>query len=93
MIAEDGSVLESREDGAFHTFETNPEVFKFSASACAHDLSEGEVFKHIASNDPDIVIQLGDMHYAGTEYMTSGLFQEAYHEVFKSGNQRRLYEN
>ena len=33
------------------------------------------------------------MHYAGDARLTSGLFQEAYHEVFQSSRQRKLYEN
>ena len=32
---ENGDLLEQRNDGAFRTFETDPDVFKFSASSCA----------------------------------------------------------
>ena len=47
----------------------------------------------MVSNDPHLVINLGDMHYAGTSGATSKLFQNAYHEVFKSREMRALYEN
>ena len=33
------------------------------------------------------------MHYSGDIGLTSGMFQEAYHEVFKMITHRKLYEN
>ena len=47
----------------------------------------------MVSNDPHLVINLGDMHYAGMGGATSKLFQEAFHEMFKSHQMRELYEN
>ena len=47
----------------------------------------------MVSNDPHLVINLGDMHYAGVGGATSKYFLQVYHEVFKSQEMRNLYEN
>ena len=88
----DKKILEIK-GGSFRTFATDPDVFTFSAASCADTLYESDAFSHFVSNNPDLVIQLGDMHYSGASGLTSGMFQEAYHEVFKLITHRKLYEN
>ena len=40
-----------------------------------------------------MVLQVGDIHYAGMGGGNSRLFKAAYHELFKSKQMRNLYEN
>ena len=77
-------LLETKEGGTFKTFENDPQVFSFSASARAHNFSEADVLEKMAAQSNDLMVVLGGMHQAGDEILTSGLFQEAYHEVFQS---------
>ena len=54
---EESTVLEKREDGAFKTFETDPQVFSFAASSCASNLSEADVLETIANtSENDMVV-------------------------------------
>lgn len=41
---------------------------------------------------PDFFVNVGDLHYAGTNFTTADGFVFAYHEVFKSPEQRAFYE-
>lgn len=41
-------------------------------------------FDKMSSLNPDFAVNLGDMHYAGTNKTTRTEFEFAYHEVFKS---------
>jgi phosphodiesterase/alkaline phosphatase D-like protein len=41
---------------------------------------------------PDFFVNLGDLHYSGTNKTTKEEFEFAYHEVFKSSVQRGFYE-
>ena len=47
----------------------------------------------MTSNDPDFVLNVGDMHYAGINSGTQKYFRQAYHEIFKSREMRSFYEN
>jgi hypothetical protein len=38
----------------------------------------------MSSLNPDFFINVGDLHYAGTNYTKADGFAFAYHEVFKS---------
>ena len=78
--------------GRFRTFADDGSL-KFVAGSCANTMSDSAVFEHMASNDPDFVLNLGDMHYAGVNSGTKKYFAEAYHEIFKSNEMRSLYEN
>ena len=51
------------------------------------------MFSELVSNNPHLVIHVGDMHNAGMGGGNSNLFQRAYHEVFKSKQMRDLFEN
>ena len=56
-------------------------------------MSDSGVYAAMASSEPHLVLNVGDMHYAGMSGATSRFFQQAYHEVFKSREMRALYEN
>ena len=74
--------FEERE-GQFRTFRQDGRL-KFVAGSCAGTQSDSKVFEHMAAIDPDFVLNLGDMHYAGVNSGTKKYFTEAYHEIFKS---------
>ena len=67
-------LLETKEGGTFKTFENDPQVFSFSASARAHNFSEADVLEKMAAQSNDLMVVLGGMHQAGDEILTSGLF-------------------
>mmetsp|Transcript_21485 Transcript_21485/g.15370 ORF Transcript_21485/g.15370 Transcript_21485/m.15370 type:complete len:138 (+) Transcript_21485:445-858(+) len=57
-------------------------------------MSESQAFSWISEDlKPDFFINLGDMHYAGTKKANKNFFEMAYHEVFKSQQQRQFYES
>ena len=41
---------------------------------------------------PDFFVNVGDLHYSGTNKSTKSDFIHAYHEVFKSKAERAFYE-
>lgn len=77
--------------GHFRTFETDPAIFKFSAAYRSDSLSESAAFEYVVSNKPDVMVWLGNMHTSNDNHMTSGMLQEASHEVFTSSARRTLY--
>ena len=93
MTADTNKKLLEKRKGKFKTFGKDGEAFRFTASSCAQTLSDSEVFETMVSNDPHLVINLGDMHYAGIGGAKSKFFQLAYHEMFKSTEMRAMYEN
>lgn len=56
-------------------------------------MSESKAFDEMSNLKPDFFVNLGDMHYSGTNWTTAEEFAFAYHEVFKSKVQRKFYES
>ncbi len=71
-------------EGNFKTFEKVPEEFTFIASSCAKSKSNSVIFEEIHARNPDLYINLGDLHYSATNQSKKASFLYAYHEVFKA---------
>ena len=93
VLKGDGEVMEIKRGTTFHTFENDPQILKFSAMSSAQTLSETSAFEYLVSNKPDLILQLGEMHELSNQYLSSGMFQQSYHEVFMSSQQRETYSN
>lgn len=55
-------------------------------------MTETTTFAKMSSLKPDFFINLGDLHYAGTNRTVEEQFAFAYHEVFKSNAMREFYQ-
>jgi phosphodiesterase/alkaline phosphatase D-like protein len=71
-------------EGKFKTFKKNADEFTFVVSSCATTMTETSAFEHISKLKPDFFVNVGDLHYSGTNRSTNEDFAFAYHEVFKS---------
>ena len=56
-------------------------------------MTNTDSFNDMSSLKPDFFVNVGDFHYAGTNKTTADEFVFAYHEAFKSKNQRSFYES
>ena len=54
-------------------------------------MSWSQVHQHVKAHNPGMVLMLGDLHYGGHAYLSSGEFKYAVHEVMKSETMRELY--
>ena len=66
--------------------------FSFIASSCAETMTESPSFNEMSLMKPDFFVNVGDLHYAGSDNNDKEEFIFAYHEVFKSSHQRAFYE-
>jgi phosphodiesterase/alkaline phosphatase D-like protein len=55
-------------------------------------MSETDAFNQMSYLKPDLFINVGDMHYSAYNQVTEEELAFAYHEVFKSKNQRDFYQ-
>jgi phosphodiesterase/alkaline phosphatase D-like protein len=81
-------------EGKFKTLgKKSAEKFNFVVSSCANSMSDSNTFDHIRELSPDLFINIGDLHYSGFNKSQTEEFIFAYHELFKSEKQRKLYES
>ena len=56
-------------------------------------MTKSGIYTEIAGKKPDFFLNLGDIHYSGSNRSSREDFLFAYHELFKSAEQRAFYEN
>ena len=77
-------MVSGEKEGTFKTFRRNQDSFSFTASSCAIQMSQSDAFNAMDSLNPDFFINVGDIHYGGTNRTVQEEFVFAYHEIFKS---------
>lgn len=85
--------VSGQKEGTFKTFKKAQADFTFVVSSCATLMTNTDSFNDMSSLKPDFFVNVGDLHYAGTNQTTADEFVFAYHEAFKSKNQRSFYES
>ena len=81
LKTQDGAILEERQNGSFSTFKNDPEI-SFSATSGSDKNSESDALPFLVSNNPDLLIHLGNFHSAGSVILANGHYQQAYSEIF-----------
>lgn len=66
---------------------------RFAALSGAHVGSQSEAFTEVLSQKPELVVMLGDMHYAGHRAFSQEQFKFALREVMRSPSMRALYSS
>jgi phosphodiesterase/alkaline phosphatase D-like protein len=84
--------------GTFTTAPVGPASFTFAFASCGDTGSNHRIFDAVRGLGPSLFIHMGDLHYRdiGTRAPRDGRsyvaeFRAAYHEVFASDRQHRLY--
>lgn len=82
---------EGRGSGRFSTLPDGPGNFRFLASSCARNGSNGAVFDAMAAEEADFYVNLGDLHYSNIAAADPAQFRAAYRRVLTAPAQAALY--
>ncbi|MDH4146444.1 MAG: alkaline phosphatase family protein, partial [Acidimicrobiia bacterium] len=86
-------VLDEVHTGTLRTFPAGPASFTVAVGACARANSNGAVFDTIRAADPDLYLNVGDLHYRNITTDDLGLFRGAYAGVNAPAAQSALYRS
>ena len=81
-------------DGYSGTFKTPQEgafSYNIAFAACAKTGSDSKIFEQIASEEPLVYFNIGDLHYGDIDSDCVDNFAEAYYRVFSKPEQAALY--
>ncbi len=90
-IEVDGRPDEGRGTGRFSTLPDGPGNFRFLASSCARNGSNGAVFDAMVTEEADFYVNLGDLHYSNIASADPGQFRAAYRRLLTTPAQAALY--
>ncbi len=90
-IEVDGQRDTGRGFGHFSTLPEGPGDFRFLASSCARNGSNGAVFDAMTAEEADFYVNLGDLHYSNIATADPALFRSAYRRVLTAPAQAALY--
>ena len=79
--------------GRVQTFPAGPSSFTVAVGSCARTNSNGVVFDTIRELDPDLYLNLGDLHYRNIGENDLSPFRAAFDQVHASPAQSALYRS
>ena len=88
----DGNV-DKVNSGRVRTFPAGPSSFTVAVGACARTNSNGVVFDTIRELDPDLYLNLGDLHYRNISENSASPFRSAFDQVHATAAQSALYRS
>ncbi|MDY7103107.1 MAG: alkaline phosphatase D family protein [Actinomycetota bacterium] len=89
----DGVADTGRGRGTFSTPVDGAMSLRFAVAACARTGSNGAVFDRIRAQDPDLYLQLGDLHYRNIEDPSLTAFRAGIGGVVTQPGQAALYRD
>ena len=89
----DGTLVPLVADSSFRTFDLNPTDITIAFASCARTGSNGAVFDAIRAVEPDLFVQLGDLHYANLTSTNPDDHLEALGRSLSTPAQSALYSS
>lgn len=86
-------VIDTTRAGTFTTFTTDPTDFSVAFAGCARTGSNAAVFDTIRNLEPDLFINLGDLHYGDVMENSLDAFSNLYDVTLSQPGQAALYRS